>query len=119
MKKILLVLGCLGLVVCPAMAGERWSAESCKHLQEMKADTYANASGTRGMREFLAFELTPILLFQKSHCGIDTLAELEAAQGENKRARQERRGASSPAPRQPLHCDTTPKAYGGSYLDCN
>jgi hypothetical protein len=115
MKWWTLVLGCYGFLAGPAMAGERWSAESCKHLQEMKADTYAAQYGP----EITQWQLIPILLFQKTHCGIDTQAELIAAQEAAKRVRLERRGASSPPPRQPLHCDTTPKAYGGSYLDCN
>ena len=34
MKKLLLVLGCYGFVVSPALAAERWSAETCGHLQE-------------------------------------------------------------------------------------
>jgi hypothetical protein len=113
MKRILMVVASYGLVVASAQAGERWSAESCKHLQEMKADTYAAQYGP----EITQWQLVPILLFQKRHCGVDTQAELIAAQDAAKRVRLERRGTS--APRQPLHCLTIPMSGGDSMTNCN
>ena len=112
MKRWTLALGCYGFMVCAAQAGERWSAETCKHLQEMKAETYAAGLA----RDQTSWMLTPILKFQRDKCGVDTKAEFEAGQ----------RALTAPAPRaekpaaarRPTLCDITPKAYGGSTTDC-
>jgi hypothetical protein len=115
MKKILMVLGCYVFVAGPAQAGERWSAESCKHLQEMKADTYAEATGS----EFLVWKLIPILFFQTKRCGVDTQAELAAAGEASKQARLARSGGRAASPRQPMNCYTVPMAGGESTTNCN
>jgi hypothetical protein len=51
MKRILIILaasamGCYGLVGGPAAAGERWSADACKRLQELKETTYGLTRAT-------------------------------------------------------------------------
>lgn len=116
MKKILMVsaalaVGCYGLMVGSAEAGSRWSAESCRNLQEMKADTYA------GGPDGLDWKLIPILRFQRDKCGVNVDAEFQRAMAKAAAPRA-RRSAPTAEPRRPVHCDTTPKAYGGSYTDC-
>jgi hypothetical protein len=46
-------------------SAEKWSAEGCRHLQEMKADVYD------GDKDFLVYKLIPILRFQREKCGVD------------------------------------------------
>jgi hypothetical protein len=109
MKKLVMVLGCYGLLVGSASAGERWSAESCRHLKEMKADTYGgNENPSR-----LAWQLLPILRFERDKCGVDISGEFAAL-----RAGVDHKGGPPATGRRPVLCDTTPKAYGGSYTDC-
>jgi hypothetical protein len=112
--KWVLVLGCYGLMLGAAPAGERWSAESCKHLQEMKAETYAlNLESAKS--RFWA--LRAVLNAQAVGCGIDTMPEFNAAKAAALAETSDRRRARAAPPR-PVLCDTTPKAYGGSTTDC-
>lgn len=113
--KWIMVLGFSGLMVGSAGAGERWSAESCKHLQEMKADTYAEATGS----EFLVWKLIPILYFQKRSCGIDTQAELAAVAEASKQARLARGGGQAGPARRPMNCLSVPMSGGGMATGCN
>jgi hypothetical protein len=41
MRWCAIFLGCYGFVVGPASAGERWSAETCRHLEEVRAGVLA------------------------------------------------------------------------------
>lgn len=75
MKKWIMVSGCYGLMFGAAQAGQ-WSAESCRHLQEMKASTYAR--NIVGARERF-WSVAAILLAQQDGCGVDIRAELNAA----------------------------------------
>jgi hypothetical protein len=130
MKKLLLVLGCYGLVVSSVAADERWSAETCRHLQEMKVEIKAQDVD----EQFKSIQLFAVLLRQAKHCDPSVVGEIErtvkilkAADEANLKAlkdasspalqRQPQR-QSQPQPRQPMFCDTTPKAYGGSTTDC-
>jgi hypothetical protein len=62
-------LGCCGFMVDSAHAGERWSAESCKHLQEMEAPTYArNIVGAQDR----FWSLAAIRIAQQDGCGGST-----------------------------------------------
>lgn len=132
MKKLvvgLTVLGCYGLMVGAASAGERWSEETCKHLQEMKASTYARGI-TGAQKRF--WSVAAILIAQRDNCGVSTQAELDAALAAVRHEQVAMRPTmpmgleediqpvrrSAPAPRAPVLCDTTPKAYGGSTTDC-
>jgi hypothetical protein len=72
---------------------------------------------------FKAANLLPILSFQIVKCNVPAEAELKAARAQVAAGNEEevaptRRRTSGPEPRQPMFCDTTPKAYGGSYTDC-
>lgn len=60
----LVVLGCYGLMVGSAAAGE-WSTETCRHLQEIKADIRADKEVSSPTR---SAQLLPILLRQADHC---------------------------------------------------
>lgn len=113
MKKILTVLGCCGFVVCPAVAGSRWSAETCKHLQEMRSVVL---SPPAKYDSFAATQLVPILMHLKNNCGIGTEAEFDA--NTDLALSVDKRVVRSAPRRQPLLCDTTPKANGGSTTDC-
>jgi hypothetical protein len=106
--KLWMVVGCYGLMVGAAHA-ERWSAESCKHLQEMKADVYAG----KLPEDVKSSMLAPILKYQSWKCGVDTKEEFSAGQ-----SALTPRAEKPAAPRRPMLCDTTPKAYGGSTTDC-
>lgn len=114
MKWWALVLCCYGFMVSSAQAGEHWSAETCKRLEEMKANTYR---ANRDYPEQLMWMLIPILSHQETKCGVNTQAESDAARSAAVAAVRAR-SRNAPAPRTPLHCDTTPKSYGGSYTDC-
>ncbi len=105
MKRWALVLGCYGLMVGSAEAG-RWPADVCKELARVRG--ILESSGTPVAKANQRFA---VLLLQGDHCGVAVDADLAADQNTVGRR-------SAPAQRQPLHCDTTPKAYGGSYLDC-
>lgn len=114
MARLAVVLGFYGAMVCSASAADHWSAESCKHLQAMKADTYAAGQTA----DVTAWMLLPILRYQKFKCGVDVEAELKAGQTAIASPAPEKPVAPPRAPRPPVLCDTTPKAYGGSYTDC-
>lgn len=121
MKQLLLVLGCYGFVVSPAAAGERWPANVCNELLRAQhiLETGDQSAETRADKRF------GLLLLRGAHCGVAVDAELAAdravvvAPGGRGDARtQPAAPKSAPQPRQPMFCDTTPKAYGGSYTDC-
>jgi hypothetical protein len=113
MNKILVVIACYVFVVGPAQAGDRRSAESCKHLQEMKV----TAKGvSRAEARFWA--LLPILTAQQNRCGVDVSAEFAAAKAAGGAEIDVETRGRSRAGRAPVLCDTTPKAYGGSTTDC-
>lgn len=121
MKKILMVLGCYGFVVSSAEAGDRWPPGPCADLAQRRA--LIEKAGLLGTDKPMA--RVGLLLLQRDHCGVSVKAELaadraqlqaEVTNAENALKRQPARPA--PEPRRPLLCDTTPKAYGGSYTDC-
>jgi hypothetical protein len=135
MKKLLLVLGCYGFVVAPAAAGDRWSAETCGRLVEMR-DQLRSIKG--GDPRLSATMQLPIVSRLYSNCAVGSVKEYEVLEARSKALVKSARAAAilrsepsvpdeveeprasvpSPQPRQPMFCDTTPKAYGGSYTDC-
>jgi hypothetical protein len=113
--KWVLILGCFGFVVGPAGAGERWPAKYCAELGKLRA--ILETGDTPVAR---AHERFGVLLLQQTHCGMDVQAIIDADNAELSRAEapREKSVRTAPRPRQPMLCDTTPKAYGGSYIDC-
>lgn len=63
-KVLLAAVGCIALLTGPASA-QQWSAESCKNLEQIKADIYATNA------KQIAWQLAPILKFQQAKCGVD------------------------------------------------
>ena len=121
MKQWVMVLGFVGLMVGAAQASARWSAETCAHLQEVKA----NATTTVEKATDRRWALLAILTALKVKCGIDTRPDWDAVESAAKKendaeiaAMRQRPRAAAPAPRQPMHCDTTPRVFGGSTTDC-
>lgn len=110
MKKWVMVLAFCGVMVSSAGAGERWPANVCKDIGSLRAIIEKHyAAVDRGTARFAT------LMLQREHCGVDITAALGADRAPIP-ARREARPAAEP--RQPLLCDTTPKANGGSYIDC-
>ena len=105
----MIALACYGLVVGPAEAANRWPANVCKDLAYARK-VLEGGSGSSAYKANLRFG---VLVLQESHCGVSVQAELDA---DARAISGKSTGAA--APRQPLLCDTTPKAYGGSYTDC-
>jgi hypothetical protein len=120
MKRILLVLGCYGFVVGSAEAAQ-WSAETCGHLEEMRAEVAAMDVSAY----YKAVYSIPILINQHVKCGVENRKQFDAANAmintmlpmpaDTVAAAVKKR--REPA-RRPLLCDTTPKANGGSTTDC-
>jgi hypothetical protein len=128
-KKWALVLGCHGLMAGSAQAGERWPVAPCRDTQQGLAELeqlYAKSPGAIDKLEIatvLASGRQGLLILLRDHCPVDVSAKIaqdlaafnaSAARGEGQAIRA-RRG---PAPRHPVLCDTTPRAYGGSTTDC-
>jgi hypothetical protein len=106
MKKLVVVLGFVGLMVRAAQAGDRWPAAVCSEIARVRTVIEVDiTSPARRAQGRLA-----LLILQEMHCGIDT-RPLQAAD-----IALLDRGRT--APRAPVLCDTTPKANGGSYTDC-
>jgi hypothetical protein len=74
MMRILMVLGCFGLVVGSAQAGQ-WSAETCGHLEEMRIEVLAMDMSPY----YRAMWSLPILTNQHTKCGVVNQKEFEAA----------------------------------------
>jgi hypothetical protein len=79
MKKILVVLACYGFVVSPAMGGERWSPETCKHLQEIR-DAVVGGPKTGANEYQKALMLIPIRANIYAKCGGTNQADIDAGQ---------------------------------------
>jgi len=135
MKKLvvgLTVLGCYGLMVGAASAGERWPGNVCKDVQEelvalerMHAKAFASIDKVAAATHLGNARATSLYQLQY-HCGgtggaaaklayDNAMAAAEEVQTGKAAAQHPR---SAPAPRAPVLCDTTPKAYGGSTTDC-
>jgi hypothetical protein len=97
MKRWAVIVYCYGFVVSSAQAGEHWSAETCKRLEEMKANTYR---ANKEYPEQLMWMLIPILSHQKAKCGVNTQAENDAARS-GAVAAVRARSHNAPAPRNP------------------
>lgn len=111
MKKLVMVLGFCGAMVSSAGAGERWPTNVCKDIATLRTILEKNFADDRATARF------GLLLLQRDRCGVDVAAALEVDKTLLPAARPMKKPAD-PAPRQPMLCDTTPKAYGGSYTDC-
>jgi hypothetical protein len=111
MKWWALVLGCYGFVVGPVVAGERWSADACRRLQEMKEVTYARNKDD----EHLAWMLIPILATQQNNCGVNTEAESDASIAAGPRRKSK---TVAPAHR-PMNCLAVPMTGGAVATGCN
>ena len=137
-KRLLLALACCGFAFDQASAGERWPDNVCKDILRLQhiLETGNPSAESRADKRF------GILLLRGAHCGAAVKAEMDddtkevaAAAGRAAASVEDRKlidllqrqvahykkrlgEQSSPAPRQPLLCDTTPKASGGSSTDC-
>jgi hypothetical protein len=111
MKRWILVLGFYGLMVCSAQAGERWPANVCSDIARLRTILEASTE-TPTDRAKVRYGL---LLLQDTHCGVSTRALQDADLAIVSRGDAPVR---TPAPRAPILCDTTSKAYGGSTTDC-
>jgi hypothetical protein len=114
MKRWIVVLGCYGLMVGSAQAGDRlptdrWSASVCGGVAKMRVFIETNITNPAE----LARTRFALLLLQDDHCGVSTRALRDADLAILDRAPR----ATRPV-RPPVLCDTTPKAYGGSTTDC-
>jgi hypothetical protein len=115
MKKLLVVLGLFGSMVCQAQAGERWPENVCKDIQGLRTILETDKPATDAVDR--ANQRFAVLLMQEVHCGVD----VKAAQAADRRVFQaQSQPAQRPAAalRAPVFCDTTRKAYGGSTTDC-
>jgi hypothetical protein len=74
MIRWMLVLGCYGFVVSPASAGGQWSAETCRHLQEVKVQIKSQDVDNY----FKSVQVFPVLLHQRAYCGSSVRGEIEA-----------------------------------------
>jgi hypothetical protein len=74
MRRWALILGCYGLVAGPAQAGDRWPANACKDVQDLRTILEAEdpTAADRANQRF------GILLLQEVHCGVDVKAEQTA-----------------------------------------
>jgi hypothetical protein len=111
MKRIALVLGCYGLMVGSAAATERWSAETCKHLQEMKAFIRSQKAD----EYYKATQVWPVLIFERTRCTVAVQGEVDAVGALLE--------AGDPALKQTPRKPTAPgvqlrQPYGGSKTDC-
>jgi hypothetical protein len=80
MKKILVGLGCYGLAVASATAGEaKWSAETCKHLQEIR-DGIVSGPNTKATAYQKAVMLIPVRGNIFGQCGGANQADIDAGQ---------------------------------------
>lgn len=109
MVRFVLVLACYGFAVGSAEAANRWPPEVCKDLMRARQIMEAGKQSAEGRAE----RRFSILLLQEAHCGVSIQADLDA----DDRVISGKK-TSGEAPHRPMLCDTTPKAYGGSYTDC-
>jgi hypothetical protein len=124
MRWCAIFFGCYGFVVGSAHAVERWS-ESCQHLEEMKVGVGAMSVSVH----YKAIYSIPILINQHVNCGVENKKEYDAAAAvafsmvpvpakDLDTLLNTKKRSPAPAPRQPIFCDTTSKADGGSTTDC-
>lgn len=110
----------VGLMVSSAAhAADRWPAETCKHLQEMKSFVIRQDID----EYFRSAELVPILIYQRDKCGVDNHSEIKARQeiivrGDPNAKTVVRRSAPAAESRRGMNCMTTALGGGDSTTTC-
>ncbi|WP_454627815.1 hypothetical protein [Bradyrhizobium cenepequi] len=107
-----MVLWFCGFAVGSASAAERWPKDVCSELARVERGvTAANHN-----KLYRALSRGPLLVLERDRCGVD-VSRKEAEDNAVAEA-FDKSVPEGQRPRAPVLCDTTPKAYGGSYTDC-
>ena len=109
--KWIMVLWFCGVVVGPAMAGDRWPVAACKELAQLRGIVESSGSVVAKINQRFA-----LLILQGGHCGLITQPLVDADIATL--ARLEKRHADAPA-RQPLNCTTIKLSNDMTSTNCN